>query len=217
MTAKQAVQPLVGDQEARIYVYETTGGGASFINPVIKLKQGDIFQATLINQLSEDTIVHWHGLHVDWYMDGHPSYAVPQGASYKYHFTVQSRGGTYWYHPHPHGMTARQSYMGLSGFFIVEDRDDLNLRNSLDLKLGETDIPLVIQDKRLDEKGQPVYQPTEMEKFMGYEGDVIFVNLTANPVLEVRSRVYRFRLLNGSNARIYRLAFVKGGDNLPIM
>ena len=45
---------------------------------------------------------------------------------------------------------------------------------------------------------------------MGWLGDVILANLTPNAYLPVTPRVYRFRLLNGSNARIYRLAFVKG-------
>src|SRR5215211_3447968 len=47
---------------------------------------------------------------------------------------------------------------------------------------------------------------------MGYEGDVVLVNLTPTPYLEVGTRIYRFRLLNGSNARTYRLAFTKAGE-----
>ena len=45
---------------------------------------------------------------------------------------------------------------------------------------------------------------------MGWLGDVILANLTPNAYLTVTPRVYRFRLLNGSNARVYRLAFIKG-------
>src|SRR5215211_2601165 len=47
---------------------------------------------------------------------------------------------------------------------------------------------------------------------MGYEGDVVLVNLTPTPYLEVSTRIYRFRLLNGSNARTYRVAFTKAGE-----
>lgn len=215
LTAKQANLSLIADNQANLFVYDVSDGERRYTNPIIKMKQGDTFTASLLNNLNEKTIIHWHGLHVDWRMDGHPSYAVGKGGTYSYNFKVQNRGGTYWYHPHPHKITGRQAYLGLAGFFLVEDSDDITLSNGLDLKLGETDIPLVIQDKRLDEKGDLVYRPNQSEMFMGYEGDVIFVNLTANPLLEVSSRIYRFRVLNGSNARIYRLAFLKGTETLP--
>jgi FtsP/CotA-like multicopper oxidase with cupredoxin domain len=51
-----------------------------------------------------------------------------------------------------------------------------------------------------------------MEVEMGYLGDVIFTNLTPNPYVEVDTRIYRFRILNGSNARNLRLAFSKAGE-----
>jgi len=82
----------------------------------------------------------------------------------------------------------------------------------LELRLDETDIPLLIQDKIFDESGNFVYEPDAMAVGMGYEGDVILINLTPTPFLEVSTRIYRFRLLNGSNARTYRIAFTKAGD-----
>ena len=71
-------------------------------------------------------------------------------------------------------------------------------------------MPLVIQDKKFDAAGGMRYQPNMQEDMMGFLGDVILCNLTPNAYLTVTPRIYRFRLLNGSNARIYRLAFVKG-------
>jgi blue copper oxidase len=49
---------------------------------------------------------------------------------------------------------------------------------------------------------------------MGYYGDEVLVNLTPKPYLEVGARPYRFRILNGSNARVYRLAFERTGDGV---
>jgi FtsP/CotA-like multicopper oxidase with cupredoxin domain len=77
----------------------------------------------------------------------------------------------------------------------------------LDLTLGETDIPLIIQDKRLDKARNFVYAPGPMAEEMGYEGDVVLANLTPTSYLEVETRIYRLRLLNGSNVRNLRLAF----------
>ena len=147
-------------------------------------------------------------------MDGHPNDSIDPGAKYSYDFTINNRGGTYWYHTHAHHLTAKQAYGGLASFFIVEDDDDLRLSNSLDLKLGETDLPLVIQDKRFNAEGELIYQPSLIERMMGYLGDIVLVNLTPNPVLEIAPRIYRFRCLNGSNARIYKLAFMGGNEQL---
>ena len=83
-------------------------------------------------------------------------------------------------------------------------------RSELDLRLGATDIPLIIQDRRLDPDGNPRFSPSRPERFTGYLGDQVLVNLTPRPHLDVASRVYRFRALNGSNSRIYRLAFRHG-------
>lgn len=197
------------------WVYEVNYSGRSIINPIFKMKREESFSATLTNEIPQETIIHWHGLIVDWKNDGQASYAISQNENYDYGFTVYNRGGTYWYHPHPHLHTAEQIYKGLASFFIVEDRDEENLGKSLDLELGKTDIPLLIQDKLFNEEGRLEYDPNEMERIMGFYGDLILVNLTPNPSLEVDTRIYRFRVLNGSSARIYRLAFTKGNESLP--
>ena len=177
------------------------------------MRAGTAFSAELANGLDEKTTIHWHGLHVDWRMDGHPLLPVSPGATYRYAYPVEDRGGTYWYHPHAHGTSARQTYSGLAGFFVVEDEEERRLSEDLDLELGETDIPLLIQDKMLDEEGNFIYAPQPMDEEMGYEGDIVLTNLTPNPYLEIGPRIYRFRLLNGSNARNLRLAFSKAGED----
>jgi FtsP/CotA-like multicopper oxidase with cupredoxin domain len=191
-------------------------GGKTYLNPTIRARNGANVRIRLANGLGEETIVHWHGLHVDWRNDGHPIDAVGPGQSYDYDFTLRNRAATYWYHPHPHGRTGPQAYRGLAGLLIVEDEAEARLSQALDLEFGVSDVPLVIQDKRFDDRGQLVYLTGgPMEQFMGFFGDTVAVNLTVNPSLDVASRVYRFRLLNGSNARTYRLAFRRGNEGLP--
>ena len=82
----------------------------SWPSPTLRVNQGEVFDLTLNNQLSEPTIVHWHGLTPPADMDGHPNSAIAAGASRAYLFTVNNRAGTYWYHPHPHERTAYQVY-----------------------------------------------------------------------------------------------------------
>ncbi len=195
-------------------LYQTEYAGKAFQNPILRIESGARFTASLQNELAEPTIIHWHGLHTPAAMDGHPSTTIAPGARYDYDFTVRNRGGTYWYHTHAHELTARQAYNGLASFFMVEDDDQRALAKALDLRLGETDLPLVIQDKQFDAKGALHYKPNGQESMMGWLGDVVLANLTPNAMHTVTRRVYRLRLLNGSNARIYRLAFVAGNKQL---
>jgi len=214
ITVKPSSFEILPGIPTETWIYEVPQDGKSVINPILRLKRGEKFRATLANGIRQKTIIHWHGLIVDWKNDGHPSYAIDQGQDYDYDFTVYNRGGTYWYHPHPYP-AAEQVYKGLAGFFIVEDADDENLRRGLDLELGKTDIPLAIQDKRFRQDGALEYNPNQNENFMGFLGDLVLANLTPNPYLEVDTRIYRFRILNGSTARIYKLAFMKNGERLP--
>ncbi|MEY4176456.1 MAG: hypothetical protein RLY70_30 [Planctomycetota bacterium] len=77
------------------------------------------------------------------------------------------------------------------------------------------DIPIVIQDKVIDlQTGQIAYDTTGHN---GYLGDTILLNGGAWPFLEVENRKYRLRLLNGSNARFYRLRLLSEADYEKLM
>lgn len=209
---------ILQGKETGLWVYKAEQNGASFINPVIKIKKGDLFNATLNNALSEPTIIHWHGLNVDAKNDGHPADAIPGGSSYPYEFTVANRAGTYWYHTHAHGLTGKQAYYGLAGFYVVEDDEELALQDALDLEFGKNDIPLLLQDKRFDSNGNLIYSSGGMGMMGGMDGflgNTVLANLTHNAFMDVDTRIYRFRILNGSNSRIYRLAFRRGFAQVP--
>lgn len=214
LKAQAATFPILGGKSSPFLVYDTNDAGKSYQNPILRIKSGNRFNATLQNGLNEPTIIHWHGLHLPANVDGHPKDSIAPDQNFPYAFTVPNRGGTYWYHTHADKLTAKQAYSGLAGFFIVEDDDELKLASALDLKFGETDIPLLIQDKKFNTSGELVYQPSQMERMMGYIGDIVLVNLTPNPFLEIGPRIYRFRCLNGSTARIFKLAITRGDEQL---
>ncbi len=180
----------------------------SYLGPVIRVRTGQKVRIHFVNQLPQESIIHWHGLHIPEKMDGHPRYAVAPGKSYVYEFEVKNRAGTYWFHPHPHEKTGKQVYAGLAGLFIVSDSEE----QALHLPSGKYDIPLVIQDRRFDRSNQLVYLNNMMERMMGFKGDNILVNGRPDFTLPVETRPYRLRLLNGSNSRIYKLAW---SDNTP--
>jgi blue copper oxidase len=107
ITAQKESIEVVPGKRSELFAYYAERDGRAYVNPTIWVRKGRGFSAEFTNELDEETTVHWHGLHVDWRMDGHPFQPVAPGATYEYAFPVHDRGGTYWYHPHPHGGTAR--------------------------------------------------------------------------------------------------------------
>jgi suppressor of ftsI/bilirubin oxidase len=210
MIAKPVRHALLPGRPGPMLAYEVEHQGRTLLNPVLRVRTGAQLRIKFWNALEETSIIHWHGFKVDSNNDGHPHYAVPGGATYDYTYTVANRAGTYWYHPHPHHLTGKQVYLGLAGLFIVEDDEEIALQKTLDLSLAVTDIPLVLQDRRFDAQGRLAFAPDRDEQFHGHLGAEVLVNLTPRPHFHAETRLYRFRILNGSNARLYRLAFRQG-------
>jgi FtsP/CotA-like multicopper oxidase with cupredoxin domain len=180
--------------------------GDSYPAETIVARRGERLRIALRNLLDEETIIHWHGQLVPHDMDGHPMDAIATGGEYQYDFEVINRAGTYWYHPHPHGRTGPQVYMGMAGFFIVTDDEE----QALDLPRRELDIPLLVQDRRAATSHELVYAPTSTDRLNGFLGDVVLANGTPDAYHEVSADLYRLRVLNGSNARIMKLGFESG-------
>ncbi len=182
----------------------TLGEGA--IGPTIRVRRGNRARITLENGLDEETILHWHGLRVPEAADGHPRLAIAPGARYAYDFEVTDRAGTYWYHAHPHHRTGEQVYRGMTGLFIVEDAAE----DALGLPRGAREIPILIQDRRLADDGEFVFNPVMHERMEGFFGDVAFGNGTPNPTMDVDAALYRLRVVNVTSSRITRLALSTG-------
>jgi FtsP/CotA-like multicopper oxidase with cupredoxin domain len=172
------------------------------------------------------TSVHHHGGHTVAASDGHPMLAFgPKGYSSRQpdgfrdyiYANTSTRGGTLWYHDHCEDDTARNVFHGLAGFYILRSADEERRLAGAGIVLpkgprvdvnGQSygyrfDVPLVVQDRLFTPSGAFYYPPFNHE---GVLGDVYCVNGKAQPRLEVEPRRYRFRLLNGSNARVYEFA-----------
>ncbi len=182
----------------------------SWLGPVFRIKQGQRIRVRFKNLLPRESVIHWHGLHIPPEMDGHPMYAVDSGEEYVYEFQVINRPGTYWFHPHPDKITGPQVYQGLAGLFIVEENEN-------NLPTGKYDIPLIIQDRIFDGNNQLVYlENDQMSQIQGFLGDRIVVNGNPDNKMQVSKSTCRFRMLNGSNSRIYKLAWSDGSDVIVI-
>lgn len=178
--------------------------------PTIRLRRGETFSTRLVNTIDEPLILHWHGIFAPSAMDGHPKHAIQPGETFEYSFPIIQRAGTFFYHSHTHGKTARQIYRGLAGLFLVDDDE----QDALGLPAGEFDVPLLLQDRRFDEQKHLLYNPDDSTHMDGFIGDTALINGTPDAELTVKRALYRFRLVNGSNARIYKIVF---GNSHPFI
>ncbi|MCO6481250.1 MAG: multicopper oxidase domain-containing protein [Flavobacteriales bacterium] len=179
----------------------TYGVNGPYLGPTLLLHQGDTARIVVENQLNEVTTMHWHGMHVPGEMDGGPQSIIGPGNSWMAEYMVKNPAGTYWYHPHPHMLTAKQANLGISGLIIVQDGEEAQL--DLPRTYGEDDFPVVLQDKKWIANGEMALYPL---------GDSMLVNGTPNAMLEVPAQVVRLRVLNGAVARIFNLGFDDGRD-----
>jgi FtsP/CotA-like multicopper oxidase with cupredoxin domain len=179
----------------------------SYLGPTIRLRKGQRVRIRFRNGLPEDSIVHWHGLDVPESADGHPRLAIRPGAEYVYEFEVVNRAGTYWYHPHPHHRTGIQAYRGLAGLLLVTDPEEA----ALGLPGGDADLAWVLQDRTFDAANQLAYLGAGMmDQMHGLLGNRVLLNGKITPQVELATKAYRIRLLNGSSSRVYKLQWDDG-------
>jgi spore coat protein A, manganese oxidase len=146
----------------------------------------------------------------DYPNNGTPGQAAP----------IYQRPATLWYHDHSVHITSVHVYRGLAAFYVLKDaaEEASGLPGSLAADPGRGieagpagfDVPLVLKDVMIaprNMQGRPagtlIYDNCSHD---GAYGDVITVNGKQQPFFEVANRKYRFRLLNGSDARQYLLA-----------
>jgi FtsP/CotA-like multicopper oxidase with cupredoxin domain len=184
---------------------KTAGINASYLGPTLLLRNGEQVSLNFQNTLTESTTMHGHGMHVPASMDGGPHQLIAAGATWSAAYTVKQKACLNWYHPHQMGKTAEHVYQGLAGLIIVEDDESEVL--ALPKNYGEDDIPLVIQDRVFDAAGQFDYTPTNQDIMRGYRGDTIITNGQIAPIFNAKLGLLRIRLLNGSNAGLYRFSF----------
>lgn len=201
LTAAPARAALLPETDTEVFAYNGHIPG-----PTLEVREGDRVIVHFKNELPEPTTIHWHGLHLPINADGSPLYPVAPGETYDYVFTVQpGTAGTYWYHPHPHHRTGHQIARGLFGAVIVRAEDD-------PLPATVTEKLLILSDNRFLPDGtldlpEAASLQGLVDEENGREGNVLFVNGEVMPTLSIRSgEVQRWRVINASAARVYRLA-----------
>ncbi len=181
--------------------------------PVLRYKVGDSVIVHLTNSLPATTErnylgyqknftnLHTHGWHVspnapaDYVM-----YELAPGGSYThtYDTSLQDPGTVCLYHPHKHGLVGEQVWAGLIGPLVAEDPDT---------KLAGYETHLMLLKDIGLSGGNPAPHSSMMDFMMGKEGNIVTVNGQVNPRLTIKKgQVQRWRIVNASQARFYKIA-----------
>src|SRR6266700_3054543 len=164
-------------------------------------------------------MTHLHGAFVAGTSDGNPA-ITPDGfglgQTQTTHYPNEQPATLLWFHAHSLGATRLNVFAGLAAAYILRDAPDTGTEpNPIGIPGVAYEIPLVVQDRQFNADGTFLYQTSDIPgvTWIGeYFGDVMLVNGKVWPFLNVESRMYRFRILNGCNARILNLDI--GGPSL---
>jgi spore coat protein A len=173
-----------------------------------------------VDGLTAWTTVHVHGGHQHALNDGAAEFGVTPGDAQLGELANDQAAAHLFYHDHAMSVTSLNVAAGLIGNYVVRDTEEKRLR----LPGGAYEIPLTIQDVNFDTDGDGLLNGQILAKRIigGHDGPApgtippalaslapfTMVNGVVWPYLDVEARAYRLRLLNVSNARIYRLAVI---------
>ena len=214
LVVKRSTSEVIPGIQTPIIGYDGTWPGPTFRSRICEPMVIRVRNETEDIELSN----HLHGGHNPSHSDGYPNFYVLPGCARDYFYTntVPTHDGigdfseapsTMWYHDHGMDITAATVLQGLAGFFLTYDDIEMGLINSNVLPGDPYDIPVAIQDRRFNSDGTIFFDPLDHN---GYLGDTYVVNGKAFPKLHVERRKYRFRFLNGCNARHLELRLSNG-------
>ncbi len=180
--------------------------------PVIKAKRGDELFIKVKNNLTEPTIIHWHGIRLPAMMDGTGEMQKPiqPGEEFEYRFMVPD-AGTFWFHSH-HNETV-QLERGMYGALIVEDDSD---------PITDGERVFMIDDMKLDKSNEfrkGGFIERWKERHDGREGATVLINGKENLTININAgQIERWRFINSSSAKYFLLSLggrafsIIGGD-----
>jgi spore coat protein A, manganese oxidase len=229
-TAYRLVMQMSSDKvhrDAPTTTFWSYGGG--FPGPTIEARRGQPIRVEWVNQLPKRhflpidyklcgaerehpdvrSVVHLHGGRVPPASDGYPEDWYTTGNSASYVYPNEQDAATLWYHDHAMGIERLNMYAGMFGAYLIRDQ----VEDALNLPRGPYEISLLICDRMLRQDGQlyyPISRNPEGPWMPEVFGDCFLVNGKLLPYLNVEPRKYRFRILNASNARFYRLTMENG-------
>lgn len=213
LRARKSVNEYLPGVKTPVYGY-----GGSVPGPTIRAVVGQPCVVRLWNDLDLEMVCHFQGLHLPSHAAGAPNHYVLPGRARDYFLPnsvpmldaqpdFSESPSTSWYYDRALGVAGTNNYYGLTGFCLSMDKTENDLVQRNVLPAAKYDIPLCLQDRRLNRDGSLNYRAQQDE---GNLGDLYVVNGKVQPVLNVERRKYRFRLLNACNSRYLSLKLHNG-------
>jgi spore coat protein A, manganese oxidase len=213
---KLAKVGIIPGFQTTIFGYALPGQTPTTPGPTIHAKRGTPLTVMQANKLPAAhpflnydpwTSTHLHGSASKPQYDGYASDITKVGQTKRYVYPNKQDARTLWYHDHGVHHTAENAYMGLAAQYHLHDDVESGLaipKWSWDGRpvTDQYDLPLVLADKMFSANGEFRYDDAG---HTGLWGDVVLVNGVPWPNLKVKKRLYRFRVLNASISRGYRL------------
>ena len=212
VTEQRATARIVPGLDTPVYGYNGRVPG-----PTIRVGQGTRVKLRVRNQLPAthptfghefNTSTHLHGSASLPQYDGYADDVSHPGDYKDYWYPNWQPARTLWYHDHNVHTTAQNAYSGLAAQYHITDRAERDL-----LPQGVYDVPITISDAMFAADGSLAYDDNSHS---GLFGDVILVNGRPWPVMNVKPKIYRFRVLNASIARSLRLRLSNGAPMVMV-
>ena len=190
-------QVQLGNITANLLAYNGTVPG-----PLLEVGPGDRVKIRFTNSLTQPTNLHYHGLHISPEVDDVFLEIAPgEQRTYEFQIPENHPAGTFWYHPHKHGLVAEQLFGGLAGLFIVRGELD----EIPEIKAAQESF-LVLKDFALDRSGN-IADTGHMAAMTGRAGGLLTASGQINPAVPIQQGgLARLRLLNASPSRFFRLS-----------
>lgn len=180
---------------------EVWGFNGHYLGPTIKIKKGDFAKLNYKNNLPQPIAMNIQGLQASGELLGGVGRYLQPKETWAPILPITQSASTCWYHSVSLANSAYQTYRGLVGMWIVEDDESRKL--ALPQKYGVNDIPLILQDMRLNSNGLQLFQQNQNALL----GNRLFVNGQEAPYLKVPRGWVRLRIVNASLSRAYELRF----------
>ena len=212
VTEQRSTARIVPGLDTPVYGYNGKVPG-----PTIRVNQGTRVKLRVRNQLPAlhpafghefNTSTHLHGSASLPQFDGYADDVTHPGDYKDYWYPNWQPARTLWYHDHNVHTTAQNAYSGLAAQYHLTDKAERDL-----LPQGVYDVPLTISDAMFAADGSLAYDDNSHS---GLWGDVILVNGRPWPVMQVKPKIYRFRVLNASIARSLRLRLSNGAPMVMV-
>lgn len=201
LTCETVKKALIDDKPTELW-----GFNGLYLGPTIRVRQGNFARLVYRNNLSRPVSINLQGVQAPAELFGGVAKSLQPNQSWSPIIPINQAPATCWYHGNSLTASAYETYRGLVGMWIVEESK--SKRGGLPNQYGVNDIPLILQDLKLNNQGTQLFIQNQPH----FWGNRLFVNGQQSPYFNVARGWVRLRIVNASLSRRYELSCDDGRD-----